>query len=185
MAPNSLFAILLRSPWWISAAVALVFGLASRAVLPEEYWALGAMGGLPFLAIGVMALWKQMRAPSPRQVEILLAEVASMSWRDFAAALEKAFARDGATVTRLEGAADLAVSRAGRTTLVAAKRWKAARHGEEALAALHVALREHDASDGLYIALGDLSDNARRFATAHQIQVVQGAALAQLLAGRR
>ena len=37
MAPNSLFAILLRSPWWISVGIALVFALASKALLPAEY----------------------------------------------------------------------------------------------------------------------------------------------------
>ena len=35
MAPNSLFAILLRSPWWISLAIAAVFAGASRALLSE------------------------------------------------------------------------------------------------------------------------------------------------------
>jgi restriction system protein len=35
MAKNSLFAALLRSPWWISAAVALALGLLSLTLLPD------------------------------------------------------------------------------------------------------------------------------------------------------
>ena len=56
MAPNSLFAILLRSPWWISVGIALGFALASKALLPGEYWLFGAMGGFPFTVIGAVDL---------------------------------------------------------------------------------------------------------------------------------
>jgi len=34
---NSLFAMLLRSPWWISFAVAGVLSLVAMALLPEAY----------------------------------------------------------------------------------------------------------------------------------------------------
>ncbi|MDO8420135.1 MAG: restriction endonuclease, partial [Rubrivivax sp.] len=36
MAKNSLFATLLRSPWWISAVIALVLGLLGAALLPDR-----------------------------------------------------------------------------------------------------------------------------------------------------
>lgn len=181
MAPNSLFAILLRSPWWISLGIALAFGLVSRAALPETYWTMGAMGGLPFLVLAVMAFRRQMRAPSPRQVDAILARVATLSWREFSEALENALATDGARVTPLDGAADFAVVRGSKTLLVAARRWKAARLGEDAVEALQAAVRARDASEGMVISLGELSANAQRLAKAYNIQVVQGAALAQLL----
>ena len=43
MAPNSLFAILLRSPWWISVGIAVVMGLLSAALLPEGFRVIGAL----------------------------------------------------------------------------------------------------------------------------------------------
>ena len=49
IAPNSLFAVLLRSPWWISMLLVLAFGLASAALLPKAYVPFGVMGALPFL----------------------------------------------------------------------------------------------------------------------------------------
>ena len=55
MSKNSLFAILLRAPWWISMAVVALLALAASALLPEPYVALGVMGGFPFLVIGSMA----------------------------------------------------------------------------------------------------------------------------------
>jgi restriction system protein len=183
MAPNSLFAILLRSPWWISIGISLLFVAVSRALLPHEYWIFGAMGGFPFLVIGLIALTKQLRRPGSRRVDEVLQAVRAMSWRDFSQALEEAFTRDGFSVRRVEGAADLAVTRAGRTALVAARRWKAARHGEEALAALHAQMRAQDASESIYIALGELSANAQRFASANGVKVMREEGLAQLLRG--
>lgn len=181
MAPNSLFAILLRSSWWISLAIALALVAASRALLPTEYWPFGAMGGLPFIAIALIALVKQLRKPGGRRVEATVQAVRAMSWRDFSQALEDAFTRDGFAVQRIDGAADFAVTRAGRTALVAARRWKAARHGEEALSALHAQMRASDASECTYIALGQLSENAQRLARAKSVQVMQEEGLAQLL----
>ena len=64
MAEKSLFAILLRSPWWISFALAGVVSMAARLLLPAAYADVGMMGGLPFAVIGCIAFWRQARAPS-------------------------------------------------------------------------------------------------------------------------
>lgn len=182
MAQNSLFAVLLRSSWWISLAVALVVVGASRALLPSDYWVFGAMGAFPFVVIAGIALVRQLRRPSERHVQAILERVRAMNWREFSQALDEAFTRDGCRVERLEGgAADLAVTRGGRTALVAARRWKAARHGEEGLAALHAQMRERDATECTYIALGELSANAQRFAKANGVKVLQEDGLVQLL----
>lgn len=181
MAPNSLFAILLRNPWWISLGIALLFGLASKALLPDQYWVFGAMGGGPFFVIAFIALRRQLRAPSAKRVEAIVGGVSAMAWRDFSALLEKAWLRDGYTVERIEGPADFAIAKAGHTTLVAAKRWKAAHQGEEGLAALHASMQSRDASACAWVTLGLLSDNAQRLAKAQGIQLLQAPELAHLL----
>ena len=61
MAKNSLFAILLRSPWWMSVAIAAGLFAAARLVLPQAY---AVFVGLPFLAIGCYVGARQLRAPS-------------------------------------------------------------------------------------------------------------------------
>jgi len=181
MAEKSLFAVLLRSPWWMSLGVGLVIVAAAQALLPTAYWPFGAMGAVPFVVIAVIAFARQWSRPSAKQTQAVVARVRAMSWREFAQALEDAFARDGAQVQRLEGAADFAVTRAGGTALVSARRWKAARHGEEGLAALHAQMRARDAREGIYIALGELSEKAQAFAKANGVQVMQESGLAQLL----
>lgn len=181
MAPNSLFAVLLRSPWWISIGIALAFVAAAQALLPEQYRVLGSMGAMPLVGIGLVAMWRQLRAPSTSQVEALRLKVAAMSWAEFSKALEQKFTRDGYVVERLQGAAaEFALQKEGRTTLVSAKRWKAARHGAENVQALHAAAQQRDASRSFYIASGEFSPNAIQFARAHAIELMRPESLAGL-----
>lgn len=181
MARNSLFAVLLRSPWWISMLLAVLLGAAGFALMPERYRVAGALSGFPFAVIGVIALWQQMRLPSERRSEEILRAVGTMNWPEFSALLEEGFARQGYSVERVQGAADFQLSRQGRTTLVAARRWKAARHGEEALQALHRQAQAQGAGSCLYVTLGDLSANAEVFAKRNNVQLMQQQALAYLL----
>ena len=186
MAENSLFAMLLRSPWWVSFAVVGVITLAAGALLPKEYFVVGALAGFPIFVVGCVAAWRQLRAPRPAQVAEMLDAVASMPWRGFADSLAAAWTRAGFSVERpANGAADLVLAQGGKTTLVSARRWKAATHGVEPLRELHAAMQARGAAAGIYIAThGQLSDNAHTFARDHGIAVLQGPAVAQLLLGK-
>ncbi len=182
MAEKSLFAILLRSSWWISLSIAAAFALFSKALLPPEYFLFGAMGGLPFLVIAMVTLWRQLRAPSTAHVEATLAQINAMPWREFSAALEQALVRDGFEVRRLELAgADFELLKGGRTLLLSSKRWKAARLGLEVLQGLETARATRDASSCICVTTGEVTDKARSFAAGHQIRVIQAVELAQLL----
>lgn len=181
MAPNSLFAVLLRSPWWISFLIFALLGLGAFMLLPLEYRLVGALGGAPFAVIGTIALWQQMRLPSASRSEQILTAVGTMSWPEFSKLLEEGFARQGYAVERATGVADFSLRKSGSTTLVAARRWKAARPGEEALRALKDAAQEAGAAHCLYVTLGELSVNALAFAKRHNVQLMQGQALAYLL----
>ncbi|MFN7043338.1 MAG: restriction endonuclease, partial [Acidovorax temperans] len=108
-----------------------------------------------------------------------------MPWRSFADTLASAWARAGYSVERINGnnaGADMRLTQGGKTTLVSAKRWKAATHGVEPLRELHAAMLASEAPAGVYVAaLGQVSDNAQAFAREHGIVVLQGDAVAQLL----
>lgn len=181
MARNSLFAVLLRSPWWISILLAALVGAAAYALMPEKYRVAGALGGFPFFVIGLIALWQQMRLPSARRSEEILRAVGTMNWPEFSSALQDGFAKQGYRVERGQGPADFALSRQGGTTLVAARRWKAARIGEETLQALYAAAQSQGAGNCLYVTLGELSANAQVFAKRNNVQLMQQQALAYLL----
>ena len=182
MSEKSLFALLLRSPWWISIAVCAGCALLARALLPPAYVWAGLFGGLPFLVIGVLAARRQWLAPKPALLAQQLERVSAMAWRDFAQALTEAYTRQGYVVTPFEGAgADLQLVKAGRTTLVSCKRWKAAKLGVEVLRELVTARQRQDASLCVCITLGQLSDTARSYATTEAVQVIEAAELAALM----
>ena len=184
MAKNSLFAVLLRSPWWISVVIALALGLLSFALLPEQFRVVGALSALPFVVIGVMAARRQWHLPSTARVAETHSALAAMAWPEFAALLEQSFRRDGYTVEPGGAAAvDFTLERKGRRMLVCARRWKSARTGLEALRALQAAREPSDAPDALYIGLGSLTDTARSFAAEHRVAIWQAAELAQALRG--
>ena len=179
MHENSLFAVLLRSPWWISIAIAAGLALAARLVIPDLY---AVFVGLPFLGIGLFAGWKQFRAPSAKRVAGTLEAVREMGWGEFSGALEDAFRRDGYAVSRLNGAAaDFEMTKGGRTSLVSCKRWKVARTGIEPLRELDAARRAREAHECVYVAAGEITDNARAFAGEKKIRLAEGAELARLL----
>lgn len=182
MAKNSLFAVLLRSPWWVSMLLVLVFGLLSFALLPKAYVPFGLLGTMPFLVIGLIAASRQWDLPSTAAVADMLAKATAMPWREFADALDAAYRAQGYTVTRLHGkAADMQLSKDGQATLVAAKRWKAANHGVEALRDLAAAKEIQSAAACVYISIGGVTDTAQQFANAQGITLMADVALAQLL----
>jgi restriction system protein len=184
MAPNSMFAVLLRSRWWVSFAAAGVMVLLARLILPTAYEVYALFAAIPLVVVGAVAAWRQLRAPSAARVAKTHASVSAMAWPQFAAALEAGFGRDGYEVTRVPGpAADFVLLKEGRVTLVSGKRWKAARTGIEPLRDLQAAMVARDAPAGLYVALGELTDNARSYAAGHHIDVLQADGLARLLRG--
>jgi len=184
MHENSLFAILLRSQWWISVAIAAGLTVVARLVVPSDYSIHALFVGVPFLVIGAVAGWRQLRSPSAARVARTLEAVRAMSWGDFSGAMEEAFRRDGYTVNRLNGAAaDFELAKAGRTALAACKRWKVARTGIEPLRDLYAAKRARDAHECMYVATGEVSDSARAFAVEKNIRLLEAAELARLLPG--
>lgn len=183
MSPNSLFAVLLRSRWWVSLLVALaMFGLA-RLFIPAEY---AIFMPMPFLIIAAIAGWQQFQAPSESRIAATLAAAREMSWETFSQAIAEGYRREGYTVEPIAGnAADFLVERAGRTAVVSCRRWKAARTGVEPLQSLQAAREKRDVHDGVYITAGEVTEQARAFAVRHQLRLPQGAELMRLIGARK
>jgi restriction system protein len=181
MAQNSLFAVLLRSPWWISLLVAAGVVAATQALVPIEYRTIASLGAFPFVVIAGIALKRQWGRPSAAQTQARLEAASKMSWPQFEAALREGYAREGWQVQPGKGAADLVIEKGRQRMLVSARRWKAARQGEDALQPLAKAMAEQDAGTGILVALGELSPQAMRFANANGIDVLRQERLAVLL----
>ena len=182
MSEKSLFAVLLRSPWWISFVLVAVIALAAGALLPKEYAGVGMLGGFPFFVIGCMAMWRQRNLPSAAEVEKGMGMLSSMGWRDFSALLETAFTRQGYTVKHLNGAADMQLEKKGVLTVVSAKRWKAAALGVESLRELVAARDALEARNAVCITLGQVSAKAHEYAEQNRITLISDADLVALTA---
>ena len=182
MAEKSLFAILLRAPWWVSFVVMLAVALAAGALLPDAYKTAGMLGAFPFLVIGVVAAWRQRNALSPARIDELTAQARAMGWREFSAVVETALRRQGFEVRqRSSRPADFEIEKNGRITLVSAKRWKAASMGAETLRELLAAVESQGAFSCSCMSLGVFSPAAVALARQHPIQLLGAVEIAQLV----
>jgi len=177
---NSLFAILLRARWWVSVLVALGAFAGVRFFLSVGY---AVFAALPFIVIAVMALWKQLRVPSGARLDAAIDALRAMTWEEFARALEQGYRRQGYVVKRVEGAADFELERAGRLSLVAAKRWKASSTGVEPLKELVAVGEARGAVECVYVLAGEMTQNALGFAKKTKINWMRGADLVKLAGG--
>jgi restriction system protein len=103
-----------------------------------------------------------------------------MPRESFAAALEQAFRRQGYGVSR-DPRGGFELTKGGRTSLVECRRWKATRTGIEPLRELHAAGQKREAYELIYVAAGEVTDNARSFAREKNIRLLADADLAQML----
>jgi restriction system protein len=185
MAENSLFAILLRSNWWVSFLVAGGIVLLSSLLLPAQFIVYGAIVAAPFLVIGFIAAWRQLQAPGAASIAATVERVAAMSREELTAALEEGFRREGHTVSRIDSpGADLELTRGGRTVLVSCRRWKAGRTGVEPLRELQALREARNAQGASCVAIGEVTDTALAFAARHGIALMQGPELTALLRGK-
>ncbi len=181
MSDKSLFAILLRSPWWYSFLIAAVLLLLARVFLPEAFRAVGMLSSIPFAVLGVVAAWRQRDKPSPERVSMALDQLAQMPWKQFLPIMEQAFVQQGFTVTQLNSnAADLQLEKLGRVTLVSCKRWKAATLGVEVLRDLKAMQVSQEASYSACISLSLPTGVALKFAKENAIQLICQDELASL-----
>lgn len=175
---NSIFAMLLRARWWVSALVGVtVFGIV-RLLLDAGF---GLFAALPFIVIAAVVAWKEIRRPRGARLERALEQLRAMSWEEFAAGVEAGYRRRGYAVKRAEGIADFELEKDGRVSLVSARRWKAARTGVEPLKELLTAGEQRAAAECVYVLTGELTEQARKLAGEKRVALLEGASLSALM----
>jgi len=182
MSKNSVFAVLMRSNWWVSGVVAVVLGLIGIISMPPGYRLFGTIMGIPFLLISLVRFKQQWNEPGPMRTEEVLQKMRKLNWEQFAVEVEAALRRDGFSIARVQMAeADFSITADGRTALVACKRWKVPTTGVDPLRELHKAVQREGADEGFYITAGEYTDTAIRFAAEHNIRLINGMPLVKLL----
>lgn len=182
MRENSLFAVLLRSPWWYSLLIGAAIVSVAFAMLRAQHVIYGIAVAIPFFGVAAIACYRQMGQLSARKVAATVEWIRTARADEFIRALTAAYAEAGYKTTPYKGsAADLQLEREGRVTLVSCKRVKAVNTGIKPLHALVAASEQREASALVFIALGKLSSEARAFADNNCIEILDGGNLAALI----
>lgn len=182
MAKNSIFAILLRAPWMVSAGIAALIALIAWAALPAKFAPYGILTSIPFWIVSAMAGWRQLRAPNKNYVAHRLQVFRAMPWQEFSAGVEQALLRDGFVVTRIDqSAANFSIVSGDRKGLVSCKRWKAPSNGAEPLRDLYQAMQASGGHECIYVTTGGFTQNAMQFAVDKKIRLLNDVALVKFL----
>ena len=180
---NHLLAFPPEFPWWSGAAGSATLYVGAMWMLPTAAVPLACFLLLtaPWLAYRA-SLREGTRGGRP-DVE----RIREMSWPDFSSRLADAFSREGYrladSVPQASGSgADFVLSRSGKRTVVLCKRWKIARVEAGALDELLAAMDANDAQAGIFVSSGTYTADACAAAIDEEIRLVDGAALAGMLA---
>jgi len=185
MAKGSLFAVLLRSPWWYSASIGLFFIGIGLAIAGGKYAILGITGALPFFGIAGYSGYKQSKLPSRKRVFEVAEQAQKMRSGEIAEKIAKSYTDNGYESTVFKGAAaELELTRGRRTVLLSSKRFKVGSTGIEPLKQLVAVGKTVDATNYLYVALGEISMAARDYARLNGIELIQADELAAFFDGQ-
>lgn len=185
MVENSLFAILLRSPWWYSVLLGLFLIAISTLVVGGKYLVLGISCSLPFFGVAGYSAYKQSLLPGAKRVAEVATQARKMSAIQVADKIADNYKKERFEAEKFKGdAAELALTRGYRKVLLSSKRFKAANTGIEPLKQLVAAGENAEATGYLYVALGEVSATARDFAKANDIELVRADSLALFFDGK-
>lgn len=185
MAENSLFAILLRSPWWYSAVAAILLIVLASAIAHGKFLVIGISLSLPFFGIAVYAAIKQLQQPSAKQISKLIAQARKMTAAQVAEKIASNYRQERFDSNLFKGnAADMELTRGYRKLLLCTRRFKAANTGVEPLKQLVAAGTRVEATGYLYVTLGEVTVNAREFAKLNDIEIIQSNELAAHFFGK-
>ncbi len=185
MANNSLFAILLRSPWWYSVGIGLFFIALSVIFARGKYLPFGIFTALPFFAIAGYAGYKQYQQPSHKRVLEVDQLARKMSATEIAEKIASRYSENGYESNVFKGnGAEFELTRSYRKVLLSTKRFKVANTGIEPLKQLVAIGEKEEATGYLYVALGEISEAARDFAKENNIELIQAIRLAAFFDGK-
>jgi hypothetical protein len=116
----------------------------------------------------------------------LLQQIRSIDWFQFEKLIELVYRKLGYDVTRRGGAnpdggIDLIIEKDGRCVAVQCKQWKAWRVGVKPVREFLGALTDADLQQGKFITLCGYTNPAMQFAKRHDIEIVTGVELTQML----
>lgn len=184
MSESSLFAILLRSSWWYSVLIGMVFIALSLVFVDGKYLFLGIFTAFPFFCIAGYAGYKQFQQPSQKRVLEVESQARKMRAVQVANKIAESYMQERYESRAFKGdAAELELTRGPRKILLCSKRFKVGNTGTQPLKQLVAAGDNAEATGYLYVALGEVSDAAKVYAKENNIELIQAVRLAAFFDG--
>jgi restriction system protein len=191
---------LVTFPWWVSVVLAGVVYGVSVFVLPELTLASPMLKNLPsglarvgpfvsLLLLGVAAVsaFFQFRKGKLLERQTGLDSVGELSWRQFESLVSEAFRRKGFLVLDNiedgpDGGVDLRLRKNGQVVFVQCKHWKARRVSVKVVRELYGVMAAKNVKHGIVVTYGEFTPEAREFAKANSIALIDGPKLTQMIA---
>jgi len=191
--------LLLKAPWWISAALGVISFAALRWGLPA--WAgdvnarqviakgISPLAPLPLLFFILIAIGSFLFAEKRRRLvdeQTSLEKLRETGWKDFEYLVAEAFRRRGYAVDYslgrgADGGVDLTLRRDGRTSLVQCKQWKVFSIGAPIIREMFGLMTAEQAAEVIIVTTGKFTRDAQEFAAGKPIQLIDGPQLLALV----
>ena len=194
---SSIFEDVLKAPWYVSAALAVVFygiALISPAILSGKPTLVGAavalktafnVLGLLFTLASVVALVIPRISKQSFKQTKSLQQIRSLTWQQFETYIAEAYREQGYQVTKTpegaDGGVDLILRKDNEVTFVQCKHWKANKVGVAKVREFFGAMASGGADAGIFVTAGEFTKEAEAFATQHGIKAIDGPLLEDLI----
>lgn len=200
---EEMFQLFRHAPWWAGPLAAggvlvlffIIFPLMIAAIgttsemagpMAKVVRSIVPMIGAVF-AMGILIVWGFAMVAKPFDRKRLDSQrgpetIDTLTWQQFELLLAEAMRRKGYAVERSggrgpDGGVDLRLSRHGETTLVQCKHWKSMRVGVGPVRELRGVMVAEGAQRGMLVASGSFTSEARSFAAATGVELIDGKTL--------
>lgn len=200
---ESILDILALAPWWFSVALSATVYLTLTYIFPRIEFGPGisasALKGfvsfgqnlapviaLVFLIPAPVSAFNAWRKRKRLDKQVSIDSIRSLDWRSFEELVGEAYRRQGYAVsenpgTGPDGGIDLLLKKAGQLTVVQCKQWRAQKVGVEKVRELYGIQVAQPAARSILITSGSFTQEAKNFAADKPIDLVEGAALLELI----
>jgi restriction system protein len=191
--------LLLKLPWWVSAALGILTFAALRWGTPV--WAgtdnsrlmfskgIVQLAPLPLVIFGLFAAGSYWFAKSRRRLldgQTSLELLRNTPWKQFEFLVAEAYRRQGYQVEfslgrGADGGVDLTLRRDGRTSLVQCKQWKVFSVGAPVIREMFGLMTAENADEAIIVTSGNFTRDAQDFAAGKPVQLIDGPQLLVLI----
>ncbi len=196
---ESNFELLLKAPWWISAALGVISFATLRWGFPV--WAgdanarqmiakgVSPLAPLPLLFFALIAVGSFLFAKKRSRLvdeQSSLEKLRETGWKDFEYQIAEMFRREGYAVDYslgrgADGGVDIVLRQADRKVLVQCKQWKVFSIGAPVIREMFGLMTAEQADEAIIVTTGKFTRDAQEFAAGKPIRLIAGPQLLALM----